>query len=280
MMADPQAARSSGDKAGRHARPRSFRRWRKRRIKHIGMAMFRRTNAYLGRRSLIPDRPVLEADLFSWAKDFEANWRTIRAELDAVMQRRSTLPRFQDLVPGQSRISPDDKWHAFALYGYGFRSERNCQACPATAALLETVPGLQSAFFSILAPGKQIPSHCGVSKGLIRAHLGLLVPRRANDCTMKVGDVTCSWQEGRILFFDDTYPHEVHNDTDEERVVLLFDFERPMTAGGRRLNRALYWLLRRSPYYHQALRNQESWEQRYWGDEVPPRAAAGDPARP
>ena len=32
---------------------------------------------------------------------------------------------------------------------------------------------------------------------------------------------------GEVFVFDDTYEHEVWNDTGDERVILLFDFDRP-----------------------------------------------------
>lgn len=45
--------------------------------------------------------------------------------------------------------------------------------------LRERLAGLTSAWFSILAPGHHIPSHAGVSKGVVRCHVGLVVPRDA-----------------------------------------------------------------------------------------------------
>ena len=43
-----------------------------------------------------------------------------------------------------------------------------------------------------------------------------------------------SWEAGKILLFDDSFEHEVRNDTDEERVVLLIRLWHPelMTRGG------------------------------------------------
>ena len=104
---------------------------------------------------------------------------------------------------------------------------------------------------------------------------GLKVPKARERCWMRVGDARCEWGEGEIFFFDDSYPHEVHNDTDEERAVLLFDFERPMTLRGRLVGRTLMRLLRRSAYFKDALRNQEAWEERFRAS----RAAEGRPAR-
>lgn len=231
-------------------------------VKKLGKKLFRGLDAYLGRQSLIPNEPVLPSELFDWADDFRSHWGEMRQELDELLRRRDALPRFQDLSPDQYRISPDDLWRTFVLYGFGHRSDHGCSLCPETARQLEKVPGIESAFFSILAPGKYVPLHKGVTKGMVRCHLGIKIPKRRDDCSMTVGGVRCTWEEGEVLFFDDTYPHEVTNDTDEERAVLLFDFERPMTRRGRWLSYTLLALLRRSAYFKDALENQQAFEAR------------------
>jgi beta-hydroxylase len=133
-----------------------------------------------------------------------------------------------------------------------------------TSSLLERVPGIQTAFFSILAPGKIVPPHHGITKALIRAHLGLIVPPAPAECFMDVGDVRCSWQDGQVLLFDDTYSHGVSNLGDQMRVVLLFDFLRPMKWPGRLLRWALFSVMRHTPYVQDALRNEARWSRTYY----------------
>ena len=82
--------------------------------------------------------------------------------------------------------------------------------------------------FSILSPRKHIPDHCGPYKGIVRYHLALKVPEPREQCRIRVGDEIVTWEEGRSLIFDDTYEHEVWNDTDGERVVLFVDVVRPL----------------------------------------------------
>ncbi len=241
---------------------RTFRKLRRKYVKRYGKRTFRRIDRYLARQSLIPNQPVLDPALFPWIADFHTRWRVIREELDMVLLHPEALPRFQDISRDQKHISRGDQWKVFVFCGFGHRSEVNCQRCPQTADLLDHVPGIQNAFFSILAPGKHIPSHHGITKGLVRCHLGLIVPENREACTMSVGGVRCSWEEGQALFFDDTYPHMVHNNTNEERVVLLFDFQRPMTRPGRIVSQSLLQLLRRTAFVQDAYRNQTTWEQR------------------
>ncbi|TFH23790.1 MAG: aspartyl/asparaginyl beta-hydroxylase domain-containing protein [Myxococcales bacterium] len=232
-------------------------------VKRLGKRLFRAVNGYLARQSTIADVPVFDSALFDWSKGFAGGWKAIRKELDAMLEFRESLPRFQDLSPDQAKISPDDNWRTLVLFGFGDRSEPVCRLCPETARMLQTVPGLQTAFFSILAPGKHVPRHRGVTKGLVRCHLGLKIPDQAEKCRMDVGGVNCVWEEGKALFFDDTFHHEVWNETDQERAVLLFDFERPMTRRGRFATSVLLRLLRMSAYFKDAKRNQDAWEQEY-----------------
>lgn len=79
-------------------------------------------------------------DNFPWCRELEANWRTIRAELDVVMRHRDQLPDFQDISPDQRHISTENKWKTFFFFAYGLRSEENLARCPETARLLGRVP--------------------------------------------------------------------------------------------------------------------------------------------
>lgn len=237
-------------------------RWRKLHKRSLRRFFFW-IDGFLGKQSLVPNEPVLDAASFPWVAELERHWQEVRAELFTLLAHRQHMPRFQDISPNQSRISPDDKWRVFILYGFGYRVNANCTICPATARLLDQIPGVHNAFFSVLAPGKIVPEHRGITKGLIRCHLALTVPRdEGGDCYMDVGPVRCTWQEGRVLMFDDTFPHSVANRTDQERAVLLFDVPRPLARPGRLFRPALFWIFRRTSYVRIALQNEARWEDR------------------
>lgn len=96
--------------------------------------------------------------------------------------------------------------------------------------------GCPNAWFSILSPGYYIPVHRGPTNGIIRVHLGLLVPRHRRNCRVRVDKQLLHWKEGKCIVFDDYYEHEVWNETDEHRVVQFFDVDRPMRPLGRFVN--------------------------------------------
>lgn len=186
----------------------------------------------------------------------------MRAELDQMIAHLDIIPSFQEVSREQYSITEDDKWKTYTFYIMGQRFNYYSSLCPRTAAVLDRIPKLQMAFFSILAPGKHIPRHCGVTKGLLRCHLGLRVPQDRESCWMEVGGVRCVWEEGKAIVFDDRYPHEVWNNTGEARAVLLIDVDRPMKPLAAALHRILMWGLNKSAYIVNARRNAAIWEGR------------------
>ena len=128
---------------------------------------------------------------------------------------------------------------------------------------MERIPGMTTAMFSILSPRKHIEAHRGPYKGVLRYHLGLVVPREKERCRIRVGEDIRHWEEGRSLVFDDTYDHEVWNDTDDLRVVLFVDVIRPLPVPESLVNRAILKAIGWSPFVQDAKRNQEAWERSY-----------------
>ena len=241
---------------------KSLRKRRRRTVKKAGRKLISGLAGFAARQSLVGDQPIYDSTAFPFLKTIEECAPVITNELQGVLEDRHSLPPFHEISPDQKYISTGTDWKVFFLYGFGIPIKRNCALCQQTAALLEIVPGLQSAWFSILAPRYHIPRHRGVSKTVLRAHLGLVVPKDAQNCLMEVGDARVSWTAGKSFVFDDFYPHEVWNNTEDERIVLIFDFERPMRLPGRLVNKALMWGIKRTAYYKDAARNLKDWDNR------------------
>ena len=121
-------------------------------------------------------RPIYPSGEFAWTRELEAAWPEILSELRVVLKDRGLIPAFHEISPEQRAITRDQSWKTYVLHAYGARANHNCRACPRTAAAVERIPGMKTAFFSILAGGKHIPAHRGPYKGLLRCHLGLIVP--------------------------------------------------------------------------------------------------------
>src|SRR5271169_5784316 len=218
---------------------------------------------FIGRRSLVGDATFFPLERFPWIEHIEANWTVIRGEVEQLLAEQAELPNFQDISKYQIDITDDDRWKTLFLYGYGFEAKLGVELCPRTAALMREIPGMTTAMFSILSPRKHILDHRGPYKGVLRYHLGLIVPQEAENCRIRVGEDVRHWEEGKSMIFDDTFNHEVWNDTDETRVVLFVDVLRPLPSPYAAINGLIVKAIAISPFVLDAKRNQRAWEKRY-----------------
>jgi aspartyl/asparaginyl beta-hydroxylase (cupin superfamily) len=235
---------------------------RKRLLKWLKKRARPALNRYLARHSLVGDPARFATGVFPWVAELEKNWEPIRDEARRILALREHIPAFQEISPDQYRISNTDEWKTFWYRGFGHRSQVFAELCPETARQVDAIPDVETAFFSILAPGKHIPAHRGVYKGIINCHLGLLIPKERERCRIRVGRKTFSWAGGECRIFDDTRKHEVWNETDEERVVLMIQFQRPLRSPGKQVSRLFLAALARTPYVTVSKRNHIAFEKR------------------
>ncbi len=76
-----------------------------------------------------------------------------------------------------------------------------------------------------------------------------------------MGSQTRPWHHGKSLIFDDTFNHEVWNDTDETRVVLFVDVLRDLPGYLSVPNRLFISSIQKSSFIQGALRNLEGWDE-------------------
>jgi beta-hydroxylase len=206
------------------------------------------------------EHQIFPNELFPWTSHLAENWSVIRDEAQTLLRDRMSVPSIREISSDHEKIAVDEKWRSFFFWGYGLRAEANCARCPETARILERIPGLLSAMYSVTLAGAHIPRHTGPTKAILTAHMGLIIPLRREDCRMEIGDHEVVWDEGRIVIFDDMVPHEVWNRTDEDRIILMLHFKRPLRFPGSTLRDLLFAALRASPFVKDGLRNLERWE--------------------
>lgn len=208
--------------------------------------------------------PVFDNAAFPWSYDVEQDWRLIRAELDRVLTRRDELPGFHEIAKEVGAISQDRNWKSFLLGAYGHVSDEAVKACPNTWKALQKIPGLKAAMFSIFEPGKHLPAHRGPYNGVLRYHLGLIVPE--GDIAIRVVDRVCHWEEGKSLIFDDAFEHEAWNHSDKVRVVLFVDFVKPLRFPANFLNWLLLNIAVFTPFIREGYEAQKKWEKVFFGE--------------
>jgi hypothetical protein len=162
------------------------------------------------------------------AAALEAGWKTIRRELLAVMDSSSTRP--QEWAGGEMS--------QLFFFHNGWQSSLARSLCPGTYAIVSkfadaTTMVLGNIKFSVLKPGAHIHAHTGPTTTRIRVHLGLVVPKGC--CNLRVADRFLEWKEGRVIAFDDSFEHEVWNNSTKKRGVLIVDLWHPDIPAERRL---------------------------------------------
>jgi len=188
------------------------------------------TSFYYPRLAAIP---FFEPSDFAWVAAIEAQVPAMRAELEGVMAQGGGFNPYVEAVAGRPNrghaLLDDDSWSAFHLWRDGELSA-NAARCPVTVAAVESAPVPRIAgrspmvLFSILSGGTHIPAHNGMLNTRLICHIPLIVPA---DCRLRVGNETRTVEAGRAMIFDDSIEHEAWNDSEETRVVLLFEIWRP-----------------------------------------------------
>lgn len=212
-------------------------------------AVFAPYNLLMYACSRVKSRPIMDRRGFPELDLFQANWRTIRDEALALSG------------DGHIRASAkaDDAsfasffrqgWTRFRLTWYGEPLPSAAQLCPKTVALVQSVPSVKAAMFTVLAPNSRLNPHRDPFAGSLRYHLGLVTPN-SRDCAIFVDGEEHAWGDGKDMVFDETYVHWVENKTDQPRVIFFADVERPlkfrwMQATNRRVS-AFMGHITRSP---------------------------------
>lgn len=184
----------------------------------------------------LAEREFHPRDEHPWLAELEAATEAITAELNAVMsaERTELVPYIQyeqhQAMAQWRELNQNRDWTAIHLLRNGQRIDANARHCPATMALLDTLPQPDipgagpNAMFSLLAPHTTIPAHVGVNNTRLVCHLPLVVPE---GCWFRVGAETRFWKRGEAFLFDDTIEHEAANSSDQLRVVFIFDVWNP-----------------------------------------------------
>jgi aspartyl/asparaginyl beta-hydroxylase (cupin superfamily) len=179
--------------------------------------------------------PGLESHPFhdrtvSWMAELEAAYPVIRAELAGLLDAKIAFTPYAQGADARYRQKKfgleegSDRWSIYDLHEPTAESN-----CPQTVELLQRwfrreLGEPVTAQFSALRAGAHIPPHCGISNVFLTAHLGLIVPQ---GCLIRVGNEKRSWSEGCGFVFDDSFEHEVWNESDSMRIVFIARFYHP-----------------------------------------------------
>ncbi|MFM1884845.1 MAG: hypothetical protein RL026_2 [Pseudomonadota bacterium] len=192
----------------------------------------------------LPAQPFYRREMFSWVPEFEKYTDDIRSEMIAALSEAGAdFTPYVQYNPGEpvnqwADLNHSRDWTAFHLFRAGQPVPENIERCPKTAEALRLADQAQmpgtcpNAMFSVLQPKAKIPPHNGETNARLVAHLPLVVPDK---CLFRVGYDTRRWVEGEVMIFDDTIEHDAVNDSDQIRVILLFDVWNPLVTPEERV---------------------------------------------
>jgi beta-hydroxylase len=195
-------------------------------------------NALMYWFSAAPNTPFLDLDEFPELRPLADNWQMIRDE---------ALRLFDDGYIRAAEKNADagfrtffrTGWKRFYVKWYEDALPSARALCPQTTELVASIPSVNAAMFTLLPPGARLGAHRDPFAASLRYHLGLKTPN-SEDCFIAVDGEPYYWRDGEAVMFDETYVHTAENRTEDMRLILLCDIERPLTNGfARGLNR---WL--------------------------------------
>ena len=225
------------------------------RIKDGAANLFVRAEA----RGVFPKLPAFERDLSDYPhlRLLEENYPVIRAECEQLLAAPLRLPGMDELTSYTAGGIHQIAWKSF-MFKSGSFIEDNCALAPRTADLLRQLPGVYTAFFSVLEPHQHIKPHWGYWKGFVRYHLGVVIPddNRDHKCWIRINPdawdrdrreeieqgAKYHWHNGEAVMFDDTFLHDAANESDQVRVVLFLDVARRMPWPLALLNKLFLWI--------------------------------------
>jgi beta-hydroxylase len=193
-------------------------------------------NCFMYLFSKVASTPYIPVAQFPELQRLQDNWEAIRVEGEKLYGNGDIKASDSYNDAGFNSFFKTG-WKRFYLKWYDEAHPSAATLCPFTTALLKDIPSVKAAMFAALPPGATLVRHRDPFAGSLRYHLGLSTP---NDdrCFIDVDGDRYSWRDGQAVMFDETYLHYAENTTEQNRIILFCDIERPLRfAPARWINR-------------------------------------------
>ena len=179
---------------------------------------------------LYDNQDIVPVSDYNEIKPFLDNYKDIQQEvLDNVSKYSLTQANVFD---SSFDYNPD--------YGYYFLKfsnhniPNNIPIFPKLYKTLQKCSNIRTCFFSVIRGNKNIPTHRGPSKGLLRFHMPIYNDHPSKNY-LQVRDKKLYWDKKPFLF-DDTFYHKLVKKDNGMRISLICDVERHLPYGLKQLN--------------------------------------------
>jgi beta-hydroxylase len=150
----------------------------------------------------------------------KTNWGVIRDEVLEYERREGNLEIMSSKSPAKTKGA---KWSLMYFRSFNREFNKNKKLFPKTVEIMEKIPNCVLYSISILPPNIEIAPHYGDTNGIIRCHLGVIVPEPYPAIGIKVGEEEMGWKEGELLCFVNVQKHNVWNKSSKRRYIVMFD---------------------------------------------------------
>jgi beta-hydroxylase len=198
-----------------------------------------------------PNKSILAADDVPFT-DLLINNRSVFFNEYMNIVKNKNINDIKNFYKIKKNFNEDDKWKAVPLILFSYMFKENVSRCPQTFELVKKIPGCCAAMFSVLEPGKHIPPHKGIYKGIYRCLFTIKLEEDAV-CWIRVNNEKVDFKEGSIIVFDETVEHEVMNASNSSRVALYLDIYRKLPFPLNLYNRFIYFIIMKSPFVQNIL---------------------------
>ncbi len=192
------------------------------------------------------ENPFADISSYEGISDLQTNWELVFNEFKNYSNVNEIESHFNTMM-----VEKPKSWRVRSLRVWGTEMYDVQKHFPQTMKLLNSIPNTVSMGFNILEPNSKIKPHCGDTNAIYRCHLGLQIPLDYKTCAIKVLNEQRHWEQGKVLAFEDAFMHEAWNNSNEIRIILLFDVLKPEYAAQK--NRICATIL--ASFYLQQLGN-------------------------
>jgi aspartyl/asparaginyl beta-hydroxylase (cupin superfamily) len=189
--------------------------------------------------------------------DFKKSFLFLKKEILEYLNY-NLLQSASNISQEQLRIENKHKWKVLVLKLFNIVNVKNCNNLPKLYSIIKKHKNIKSVIVSKLEPNSHIKPHRGVFNGLVRYHFGIKIPKDKEKTFLKLNGEKKYWKEGDSFIFDDTEYHEAVNDSEEDRIIIMVDYERPLPWFLKPLNKFIIYIIKKSPLIQNSIENMEN----------------------
>ncbi|MCO5229661.1 MAG: aspartyl/asparaginyl beta-hydroxylase domain-containing protein [Chitinophagales bacterium] len=166
-------------------------------------------------------KPFYDPENFPELQPLVDNWEKIRDEVLAYENKHKNHKVMSSVSPAEVE---GGYWNLMYLKSFNRYYHKNMAQFPFTMSIINQIPNIVFTSINMLSPHTKINPHYGDTNGIVRGHLGLIVPAPYPEIAIHAGGEEHGWEEGKMFCFMNVVQHWVWNNTDGRRFILMFDF--------------------------------------------------------